>query len=238
KKIDDINQDDSLISILEKQREAVRTVSPRNTETDISNALLDSIDEAALELELLNAWTEGGVKVISPMLDSMLDGILSDGEIVGTEIEDVILIIMLDLMVNKKDTGLTSEEQGYLTEWIGSGVHKDRDSHTADNAELAILMNTVLEKGFADNNSVAKKAADLLVSKFSDIENTKNKIIEQMSDDNYIANGNGFYLGTNGKDNNSESGSQDCLSVSPIIRLMLLSTAAKDDKLNADDWDL
>uniref|UniRef100_UPI003F5822A1 hypothetical protein n=1 Tax=Vibrio cholerae TaxID=666 RepID=UPI003F5822A1 len=50
KKIDDINQDDSLISILEKQREAVRTVSPRNTETDISNALLDSIDEGCFRI--------------------------------------------------------------------------------------------------------------------------------------------------------------------------------------------
>uniref|UniRef100_UPI003F58898B hypothetical protein n=1 Tax=Vibrio cholerae TaxID=666 RepID=UPI003F58898B len=191
-------------------------------------------------MELLNAWTEGGVKVISPMLDSMLDGILSDGNIEGTEIEDVILIIMLDLMINQKETGLTSEQQGYLTEWIGSGVHKDCDSHTVNNAELADFMKIVLEKGLADNNSVAKKAAELLVSKFGNIENTKNKIAEQMLDANYIVNGNGFYLGINGKDNDNdrESGSNDCLSVSPVIRLMLLSTAAKDDKLNAEDWDL
>ncbi|TQQ30861.1 molecular chaperone [Vibrio cholerae] len=238
-KIDSINEDDNLTLLLDKQREAVKTVSPRNTETDISNTLLGSIDEAALELELLNAWTEGGVKVISPMLDSMLDGIISDGKIEGTEIEDVILIIMLDLMVNQKETGLRPEEQGYLTEWIGSGMHKDRDNNTVDNSVLAEAMKKVLDKGLADQNSVAKKAAEILVSNLNGVENVEQKIDQQMENGNYTSNKDGFYLGTDGKNDENESGSDDCKSVSPIIRLMLLSTAARDnDKLNAEDWDL
>ncbi|EGQ9321922.1 TPA: molecular chaperone [Vibrio cholerae] len=239
KKINAINQDDSLISVLEKQREAVRTVSPRNTETDISNALLDSIDQAALELELLNAWTEGGLNVIAPMLDMMLTQITSDGVIEGTEIEDTIQIILIDLMVRGQldNSNLSQDEIAWITEFIGSGAHKDRVQGNVTQEQLASAMKKVYNLGLLQDNSVALKAALALKNNLGE-DNVLNKIDQIMDSQNYWTDKDGFYLGNDGYSQRDEMGDPECTKLSPVLRLMLLSIAAKNDnKLQPEDWD-
>ncbi|GFK35427.1 molecular chaperone [Vibrio cholerae] len=235
--LDSLSEDSDLIFVLEKQREAVKAVSPRNTETDISNALLGSIDEAALKLELLNAWTEGGVDVIAPMLDMMLSNITNDGRIEGTEIEDVIQIILMDLMINNKTEGISQDEIAWLTEFIGSGAHKDRIADTGITQQKLIdAMKKVYQKGLEDENSIAAKAAQILFNTYG--RDVENKISEVMNPETYWSDKNGFYLGNDGYSQENEMGDENCTRLSPVLRLIVLSTAArKDNDLSPNDWD-
>uniref|UniRef100_UPI001159AC3E molecular chaperone n=1 Tax=Vibrio cholerae TaxID=666 RepID=UPI001159AC3E len=236
--LDSLSEDSDLIFVLEKQREAVKAVSPRNTETDISNALLDSIDKAALELELLNAWTEGGVNVIAPMLDMMLSSIISDGEIEGTEIEDLIQIMLIDLMVNGKSDSLDENEIAWLTEFIGSGAHKDRVAGTnITQAMLAEAMKKVYYLSINDSNSIASKAANELFELYG--EDVEEKINEVMQSEVYWTDDNGFYLGNDGYSSIDEMGDENCHRLSPILRLVILSmSASNNNNLSPEDWSL
>ncbi|ELJ8564368.1 TPA: molecular chaperone [Vibrio cholerae] len=236
--LDSLSEDSDLIFVLEKQREAVKAVSPRNTETDISNALLDSIDKAALELELLNAWTEGGVNVIAPMLDMMLSSIISDGEIEGTEIEDLIQIMLIDLMVNGKSDSLDENEIAWLTEFIGSGAHKDRVAGTnITQAMLAEAMTKVYYLSINDSNSIASKAANELFELYG--EDVEEKINEVMQSEVYWTDDNGFYLGNDGYSSIDEMGDENCHRLSPILRLVILSmSASNNNNLSPEDWSL
>ncbi|EGQ9305086.1 molecular chaperone [Vibrio parahaemolyticus] len=227
----------NLMTALKAQREAINTVTPPNKETAISDSLLEGIDNSALELELINAWTEGGSAVIPPMLDIMLKSIFSDGKVEGTEYEDLVLIMLIDLLVNKKETGITQEQAGFLTEWIGSGMHKDRTANKATNQQLAEYMNTVYQTALQDSNSVANKAAVMLQNLLGD-DNQVNAEFKKCMD-NYTSAENGFYMGTNGApgDSGNENPPSDkCDHLSPILRLMVISTASKNVEISAEDW--
>ncbi|HFG1911501.1 TPA: molecular chaperone, partial [Vibrio cholerae] len=101
-----------------------------NKEQSISDALLGSINDAALELEILNGWTEGGKAMFSSIISGMFDEISKDG-IQGIELEDTLQLIILELMVNSDKYGLSEWINDpkikpcieHLLESIGSGSH-------------------------------------------------------------------------------------------------------------------
>ncbi|EMG6783492.1 molecular chaperone [Vibrio cholerae] len=231
KKIDAINQDDTLISVLEKQREAVRMVSPRNVETDISNSLLESINNSALELEILNGWTEGGKAMFSSIISGMFDEMLKGG-INGIELEDTLQLVILELMVNADSYG--------LSEWINKPDIKACIEHLLESVGSASHGLHEHENGWDKVETLAKASEYFLTelnkkgpfqsttllgrligaADFNRTEGIK-KLYDQIN--NNYHNGDGWLI----YEQNQQNGTSAATKLSPLITLMIMSDVLK-----------
>lgn len=228
--LNSLSKDSNLSFVLEKQKEAVKAVSPRNTETDISNALLGSINDAALELDILNGWTEGGKSMFSSMISGMLDSISKDG-IIGIELEDTLQLILLEVMVNSEQYGLsewinkpdvTSCIQ-HLLESVGSashGLHEppwNNSENIAKGAEY--LLTSLLENVKILDGTLLSK---LLSTSKLDSEEGRNKLFSQIKDKYH--DGEGWLIYNKAQQNNTSKATQ----LSPLLTLMIASDLLKE----------
>ncbi|EGR4126100.1 molecular chaperone [Vibrio cholerae] len=225
--LDSLSQDSDLIFVLEKQREAVKAVSPRNTETDISNALLGSINDAALELEVINGWTEGGKAMFSSIISGMFDEISKDG-IQGIELEDTLQLIILELMVNADKYGLSEWISDpkikpcieHLLESVGSATHGLHEHENGWNKEetlaqaAAFILYELKDLGPFDSSTLLNKL--LSVSQLNTDDGINN--LYRTIKDNYH-NGEGWLI----YDTNTQNGTSAATELSPLITLMILS---------------
>ncbi|TOG33478.1 hypothetical protein CGJ05_23580, partial [Vibrio parahaemolyticus] len=58
----------TLSDAVNNQRSALSLMSSRNAEVDIANSLQNAIDDYAYDLDALQGWTTGGVKMFSSAL--------------------------------------------------------------------------------------------------------------------------------------------------------------------------
>ncbi|EPP5597512.1 molecular chaperone [Vibrio cholerae] len=151
--LNSLSEDSNLSFVLNKQKEAIKAVSPRNTETDISNALLGSINDAALELEIISGWTEGGKAMFTSALSGMFDNIAKNG-VSGIELEDTLQIIILEAMVNVEQYG--------LTEWINKSDIKPCIEHLLESTGSA--SHGIHEDPWKTPENIAKGAEYILKS--------------------------------------------------------------------------
>ncbi|ENY2605609.1 molecular chaperone [Vibrio cholerae] len=238
--LDSLSEDSDLIFVLEKQREAVKAVSPRNTETDISNALLGSINDAALELDILNGWTEGGKAMFSSIISGMFDEISKDG-IQGIELEDTLQLIVLEIMVNSEQYGLSEWINKpditnciqHLLESIGSashGLHEppwNNSENIAKGAEylLASLLGNVKK---IDGTLLSK----LLSASKLDSEEGRDKLFTQIKDKYH--DGDGWLVYNKEQQNNTSQATH----LSPLLTLMIASDLLKEKPdLSRSDMD-
>ncbi|MCX9488733.1 molecular chaperone [Vibrio cholerae] len=228
--LNSLSEDSNLSFVLNKQKQAIKAVSPRNAETDISNALLGSINDAALELDILNGWTEGGKSMFSSMISGMLDSISKDG-IIGIELEDALQLILLEVMVNSEQYGLsdwinkpdvTSCIQ-HLLESVGSashGLHEppwNNSENIAKGAEY-LLTSLLANVKILDGTLLSK----LLSTSKLDSEEGRNKLFSQIKDKYH--DGEGWLIYNKAQQNNTSKATQ----LSPLLTLMIASDLLKE----------
>ncbi|HCF7766120.1 TPA: molecular chaperone, partial [Vibrio cholerae] len=126
----DLSSNEDLNSRLFICRELIKQTDNINTEQEISSALEEAIAQASSELDALNAWTEGGNDVISPILEIMLEDIIND-ESNAKKQEDLMQLLVFDLLIHQDEWGIdlnsifgsqAKKYFGYITENFGSGM--------------------------------------------------------------------------------------------------------------------
>ncbi|EKF9241907.1 molecular chaperone, partial [Vibrio cholerae] len=137
-------------------RELIKQTDNINTEQAISSALEEAIAQASSELDALNAWTEGGNDVISPILEIMLEDIIND-ESNAKKQEDLMQLLVFDLLIHQDEWGIdlnnifgrqAKKYFGYITENFGSGMHNVYQGQDKDTPEMIVnwFINSVINK--------------------------------------------------------------------------------------------
>ncbi|HCH4655984.1 TPA: molecular chaperone [Vibrio parahaemolyticus] len=162
---------ETLQTQLQQQKAAVRSTAddPRNIESDISDSLLDAIDQSAEDLSILQGWTDGGSgmfnaanKVMFKALKEVMNS--SDETKKGSALEDLFQLAVIDFMANSSSS--TSEElkkkMSHYLESTGSGshgVHEDWDKTKFAN-ESQEVWNHI--KSHSPENSLSKDILNYL----------------------------------------------------------------------------
>ncbi|WP_154124138.1 molecular chaperone [Grimontia hollisae] len=231
--LDDVGEvnSENLMVALKAQREAINTAPQVDTETAISNSLLEGINNSALELEILNGWTEGGKAMFSSIISGMCDNILKDGKIEGIELEDMLQLVLLEAMVNQEKYGLegffknTKVEDSiqHLLESVGSashGLHESPWDKPETLAQAAVyVLKEMLEQHTPPEGSLLEKL--ITTSGF----NTESKVIElyKQIKEKYH-NGDGWLI----YNKNQQNGTEAAKKISPLICLMITSDILKE----------
>ncbi|MDF2185982.1 molecular chaperone [Grimontia hollisae] len=226
--LDDVGEvnSENLMVALKAQREAINTAPQVDTETAISNSLLEGINNSALELEILNGWTEGGKAMFSSIISGISDNILKDGKVEGIELEDMLQLVLLEAMVNQDKYGLTEyfkkpdvkESVEHLLESIGSASHGLHESPWDKEETLAQAAVYVLKVMLEQHTPPAGSLLEKLITAAG--FNKKDGIVElyrQIKDKYHDKEGWLIY------NNSKESGSQAATKVSPLIAMMITS---------------
>ncbi|EMB2712774.1 TPA: molecular chaperone [Vibrio cholerae] len=202
-----------------------------NKEQSISDALLGSINDAALELEILNGWTEGGKAMFSSIISGMFDEISKDG-IQGIELEDTLQLIILELMVNSDKYGLSEWVNDpkikpcieHLLESIGSGSHGLHEHENQwDQVETlakaaGFLLNELNKKGPFDSTTLLGR---LLTQSGFDNSDGIEKLYNNIN--NNYHHGDGWLI----YDKEQQNGSSAAKKVSPLITMMIMADILK-----------
>lgn len=230
--LDDVGEvnSENLMVALKAQREAINTAPQVDTETAISNSLLEGINNSALELEILNGWTEGGKAMFSSIISGMCDNIVKDG-VEGIELEDMLQLVLLEAMVNQDKYGLTeyfkrddiTTSVQHLLESIGSASHGLHESPWDKEETLAkaavYVLKEMLEKHTPPEGSLLEK---LITAAGFNTEDGIVKLYKQIKDNYHDKEGWLIY------NNSKESGSQAATKVSPLIAMMITSDILKE----------
>ncbi|EGQ8084524.1 molecular chaperone [Vibrio parahaemolyticus] len=219
-------KDSKLSVVLEKQKEAVKTVSPRNTETDISNALLGTINDAALELEILSGWTEGGKAMFTSALSAIFDNIVKNG-VSGIELEDTLQIIILEAMVNAEQYG--------LTDWINKSDIKPCIEHLLESTGSA--SHGIHEDPWKTPENIAKGAEYLLRSLLNNATISPGTLLHKVLNNSGLSTEQGINnLHAQIKNNYHSSdgwlifnGGTPSDKLSPLMTMMIMSDILKQD---------
>ncbi|EKG9660194.1 hypothetical protein [Vibrio parahaemolyticus] len=215
----------TLTETLGHQRNALSLISSRNAEEDIANSLQNAIDDYAYDLDALQGWTIGGVKMFSSALKAMFESLISDG-VDGIEREDLFQLALLEVMINPDDYGLKSwvednsnkKEISHLLESLGSGNHglhepgydkpEDLAKRAGDLAE-SLIRNATIPKG---------SFLDRIVSSLElNTDSGRQKLQDQIK--NNYHRGEGWLI----YEKSPVSGTTAATSISPLLRMFLLS---------------
>ncbi|EGQ8166772.1 molecular chaperone [Vibrio parahaemolyticus] len=123
---------ETLQTQLQQQKAAVRSTAddPRNIESDISDSLLDAINQSAEDLAILQGWTDGGSgmfnsanKVMFEALKEVMNS--SDETKKGFALEDLFQLAVIDFMANSTSNTDESmkENMAHYLESTGTGSH-------------------------------------------------------------------------------------------------------------------
>ncbi|HCH4208717.1 TPA: molecular chaperone [Vibrio parahaemolyticus] len=123
---------ETLQTQLQQQKAAARSTAddPRNKESDISDSLLDAINQSAEDLSVLQGWTDGGSGMFNAankvMFEALKEAVQSnDSTKKGFALEDLFQLAVIDFMANsasKTDQAMKDKLAHYL-ESTGSGSH-------------------------------------------------------------------------------------------------------------------
>ncbi|EGR2498366.1 molecular chaperone [Vibrio cholerae] len=179
----DLSSNVSLTSRLSVCRELIKQADTVNTEEEISSALQEAIDQASVELNALNAWTEGGKEVISPILEIMFEDIMND-ESNEKKQEDLMQILVFDLLIHQDEWGINFNSAfgdnansyfGYITENFGSGMHSVYQGNQNHTPEVIVqwFLNNVVDNlnNMIGNDIPTTSITAKLVDYFSQNEN-------------------------------------------------------------------
>ncbi|WP_158161063.1 molecular chaperone [Grimontia hollisae] len=226
--LDDVGEvnSENLMVALKAQREAINTAPQVDTETAISNSLLEGINNSALELEILNGWTEGGKAMFSSIISGISDNILKDGKVEGIELEDMLQLVLLEAMVNQDKYGLTEyfkksdvkESVEHLLESIGSASHGLHEYEWANEQTLAVAAVYVIDELFKNNPPPKGSLLDKLITEAGFNKEEKITELYKQIKDNYHK-GDGWLI----YDNNQVDNTKKAEKVSPLIAMMITS---------------
>lgn len=219
----------TLSDTVNNQRSALSLMSSRNAEVDIANSLQNAIDDYAYDLDALQGWTTGGVKMFSSALKVMFESLISDG-VNGIEREDIFQLALLEVMINPDAYGLKSwvedtsnkREISHLLESLGSGSHGLHESDYDTPQELAESAGK-LAKSLVDNAIIPKGSfLDRIVDSLELNTDVGRKELQDQIEVNYHR-GEGWLI----YEKNQVTGTTAATSISPLLRMFLLSEVLK-----------
>ncbi|MCX8809110.1 molecular chaperone [Vibrio parahaemolyticus] len=173
---------ETLQTQLQQQKAAARSTAddPRNKESDISDSLLDAINQSAEDLSVLQGWTDGGSgmfnaanKVMFEALKKVMNS--SDETKKGFALEDLFQLAVIDFMANsasKTDQAMKDKLAHYL-ESTGSGSHGVHENWNGQ--KFADELQSVWDhiKTHAPENSLSKNILNYLETQAGGIDQLK-----------------------------------------------------------------
>ncbi|EJG2006892.1 molecular chaperone [Vibrio parahaemolyticus] len=219
----------TLTETLGHQRNALSLISSRNAEEDIANSLQNAIDDYAADLDSLQGWTTGGAKMFSSALKAMFESLISGG-VNGIEREDIFQLALLEVMINPDAYGLkdwvedahNKKEISHLLESLGSGSHGLHEPGYNTPEELAKRASD-LAKSLVDSAKIPTGSfLDRIVNSLAlNTESGRNELQAQIKDNYHRGEGWLIY------EKNPVSGTTAATSISPLLRMFLLSEILK-----------
>ncbi|EGR2403481.1 putative chaperone [Vibrio cholerae] len=230
----DLSNNEDLNSRLFLCRELIKQTDNINTEQAISSALEEAIAQASSELDALNAWTEGGNDVISPILEIMLEDIIND-ESNAKKQEDLMQLLVFDLLIHQDEWGIdlnnifgrqAKKYFGYITENFGSGMHNVYQGQDKDTPEM--IVNWFI-------NSVINKLPDLIGDKIPSTSVTAklSGYFNESSNKTVLLE---LAKSYNTQDSISHENSTST-HISPALKLFLMGQAAYTGLIDAEQWE-
>ncbi|EGQ8146548.1 molecular chaperone [Vibrio parahaemolyticus] len=219
----------TLSDTVNNQRSALNLMSSRNAEVDISNSLQNAIDDYAYDLDALQGWTTGGVKMFSSALKAMFESLISGG-VDGIEREDIFQLALLEVMINPDDYGLRNwvedtnnkKEISHLLESLGSGSHGLHEPGYDKPEDLARRASE-LAKSLVDSATIPKGSfLDRIVNSLELNTDSGRQKLQAQIKDNYHK-GEGWLI----YEKDQVSGTTAATSISPLLRMFLLSEVLK-----------
>ncbi|EJG0866156.1 molecular chaperone, partial [Vibrio parahaemolyticus] len=162
---------ETLQTQLQQQKAAARSTAddPRNKESDISDSLLDAINQSAEDLSVLQGWTDGGSGMFNAankvMFEALKEAVQSnDSTKKGFALEDLFQLAVIDFMANsasKTDQAMKDKLAHYL-ESTGSGSHGVHENWNGQ--KFADELQSVWDhiKTHAPENSLSKNILNYL----------------------------------------------------------------------------
>lgn len=221
---------DALMAAAAHQKEIVVQMVSSNPEDAIALSLAASIEAYGQQLEAINAWTEGGVAVIEPLLTEMAEAIFIDG-VDGTEYEDLVQIMLIDMMIHDDLPEGWEKKAGYFLESAGSGSHSPMTSMTPQ--DLEVFMAEVYEYSLTlPPNRIAYQVAN-------QIDPDGFYEYQKQFAENYWTNPEGFIDGFNGDSDSQPSYEPvgESTRISPFLKLVIIGTASSQGILSAEDYE-
>ena len=222
---------EALMAASVHQKEIVAQMMSSNPEDSISLALAASIEAYGKQLENINAWTEGGIAVVEPLLSEMAEAIFVDG-VEGSEYEDLVQIMIMDMMIHGDLPDEWQMEAGYFLESAGSGAHSPMANRTPEDLELLIA--DVYEYSLTlPHNRLAYQVANQMDPEgFYDYQS-------QFAE-NFWTNPEGFIDGFDGDENSipAYDSVEESTRLSPFLKLVFIGTASSQGELSAEDFEL
>jgi hypothetical protein len=227
---------EALMAASVHQKEIVAQMMSSNPEDSISLVLAASIEAYGKQLEAINAWTEGGAAVLEPMLDMIYESILVDG-VEGTEYEDLMQLLIIDLTLHEEEWGLDPSEidkkyASKITEFFGSGQHNpygDYGNYPPEKVIAWFLDSLIPRLESKIPNPIPNTSLTAQIVEFYSDDNNK-RGLEQCAND-YWSDPDGFI---NGSD---EFEAKQCEQLSPILKIFIISDAAEEGNITAEEWD-
>ncbi|ODZ37180.1 hypothetical protein [Vibrio parahaemolyticus] len=218
----------TLSDTVNNQRNALSLISSRNAEEDIANSLQNAIDDYAYDLDSLQGWTIGGVKMFSSALKTMFESLISDG-VDGIEREDLFQLALLEVMINPNAYGLNSwveepnkTEISHLLESLGSGNHGLHEPGYDTPEDLAKRAGALAESLIRNATIPKGSFLDRIVSSLElNTDSGRQKLQDQIK--NNYHRGEGWLIYEKGQ----VPGTTAATSISPLLRMFLLSEILK-----------
>ncbi|WP_281960489.1 molecular chaperone [Vibrio parahaemolyticus] len=173
---------ETLQTQLQQQKAAARSTAddPRNKESDISDSLLDAINQSAEDLSVLQGWTYGGSGMFNAankvMFEALKEAVQSnDSTKKGFALEDLFQLAVIDFMANsasKTDQAMKDKLAHYL-ESTGSGSHGVHENWNGQ--KFADELQSVWDhiKTHAPENSLSKNILNYLETQAGGIDQLK-----------------------------------------------------------------
>ncbi|EOW9455043.1 molecular chaperone [Vibrio cholerae] len=212
----------------------------KNVEQQISNSLLDAIDQSAAELEDFKAWTDGGNSVISPIIDLIYENLIKD-DTNNNKVEDLMQLLVFDFLLNQDEWGLSNilndderEYLGYITENFGSGMHSVYQGYIQNTPDKIVdwFLNTFCKR-LENSGKIPDDSVCFKILSFFKEDVNKNELV---SLGNAYTNELQHVNISNINLSNSISKDESSTHVSPTLKFFLLAQGAKEGILSANDW--
>ncbi|CAI2325934.1 TPA: molecular chaperone [Vibrio parahaemolyticus] len=222
---------ETLKTQLQKQKAAVRSTAaaPRNIESDISDAMLNAIDQSAKDLSILQGWTDGGIGMFNSANKVMFEALKqamqsNDPTKKGFALEDLFQLAVIDFMANSNSSipDDLKNKMSHFLESTGSGSHGVHESW--DGQKFANELKSVWDhiKTHAPENSLSKDILNYIETQAGGIDQLKTQYTTKFNDDN------GYAFRNNYDKENS--------GLSPMLRLAVMAKflAQKPDIIQED----
>ncbi|EKT58228.1 hypothetical protein [Providencia burhodogranariea] len=224
---------ETLLAVATHQKQiTVQMISQNaNPEDAITLLLKDSIDQYALQLESIYAWTVGGKSVLNPMLEMMAESIFKEG-VSSTKFEDLVQIIVMDMMLRGVLPDDMKKLAGYFLEDAGSGTHGPMSQVTPK--DLGKFMMDIYQLALKDDkNSLAFKVANEIETNYK----SEFYAYQKSFADTFWTNPDGFMDGFNGSANKDlppiTGPSKD---VSPFFKLSIISVLSSKGEITTEEF--